>query len=99
MNVRETKGEGMIQISVEGNVDVNTAPRLQQSLLEAFQKSRNVVLDMNGCPYMSSAGLRALLIAQKTAASKGGTFKICNVQDAVMNVFEMTKFDKVLDIV
>ena len=98
MTVSETKGEGMIQLSVDGNIDTNTAPRLQQSLLAAFQKSKNVVLDLNTCPYLSSAGLRALLIGQKTASSKGGSLKICNVQEPVMKVFQMTKFDQVLNL-
>ena len=98
MNVTETKGEGMIQLAVSGNVDTNTAPRLQSAVLTAFQKTSNVVLDMGQCPYLSSAGLRALLIGQKTASSKGGTFRLCNVQESVMKVLQMTKFDKVLTV-
>ncbi len=99
MNITEAKKDDTLEISVEGNVDTNTAPRLQETLLQAFQKSSKVVLDLDKCPYMSSAGLRALLIAQKTAMSKGGALTICNVKEAVMSVFKMTKFDAVLNIV
>ena len=49
-------------------------------------------------PYISSAGLRALLIGQKTAASKGGSMKLTNVSDVVMNIFEMSGFSKILKI-
>ncbi len=99
MNITETKLDDGIMIAVEGNVDTNTAPRLQETLLQAFQKASTVKLDLDKCPYMSSAGLRALLIGQKTAMSKGGTFSIFNVKDTVMSVFKMTKFDAVLNIV
>lgn len=99
MTITETKGEGVLQLAIDGNVDTNTAPRLQTSLLQAFQKSQNVVLDMTSCPYMSSAGLRALLIGQKTAISKGGSLKLCNVQDGVMKIFTVSKFDSILNIV
>ena len=80
-------------------MDTNTAPQLQTRILQCFQKSSEVVLDMAQCPYMSSAGLRALLIGQKTANSKGGILKLCNVQDTVMSVFQLSKFDSVLTIV
>ncbi len=99
MTISETKGEGTIQLSIEGNVDTNTAPQLQTKILQSFQKAKNVVLDMSGCPYMSSAGLRALLLGQKTAMSKGGSMKLCNVQKEVKDIFVMTKFDSVLNIV
>ena len=48
---------------------------------------------------MSSAGLRALLLGQKTASSKGGTMKVANVQSSVYQVFKMSGFAKILDIV
>ena len=98
MNIIETKLEGYIQLEVDGNLDTNTSPRLQNKLLEAFQKTNNVVVDMGKCGYMSSAGLRAFLMAQKTAASKGGSMKICNVQDSVMNIFEISNFINIFDI-
>ena len=99
MTVTETKGEDTIQLAVEGNVDTNTAPQLQTHILQAFQKSKNVVLEMSRCPYMSSAGLRALLIGHKTATSKGGTLKICNVQPVVADVFQVSGFATILNVI
>ena len=99
MTITETKGEDSIQLNIEGNVDTNTAPRLQSKILQSFQKSKNVVLEMAGCPYMSSAGLRALLLGQKTASTKGGSLKLCNVRKEVKDIFAMTKFDSVLTII
>ena len=48
--------------------------------------------------YISSAGLRALLIGQKTATSKGGSMKVTNVSDVVMNILELSGFAKILKI-
>lgn len=96
MTVEEIKGENSIQLSVEGQVDTITAPELQQNILTAFQKTKNVILDLGQVGYMSSAGLRALLLGQKTATSKGGTMKVINVQPAVMQVFNLSGFAKVL---
>ncbi len=98
MQVTEIKEEGSITLKVEGQVDTVTAPELQKSILAAFQKTSSVMLDMSGVPYMSSAGLRALLIGQKTAASKKGEMKLTGVQDSVMQVFNMSGFAKVLTI-
>ena len=98
MTLTETKTDDYIEITVEGNVDTNTAPQLQTKILQSFQKTTHLVIDMEQCPYMSSAGLRALLLGQKTASSKGGYMKLVHVQDVVMKIFSVSRFDKVLTI-
>jgi len=98
MTISETRNEGMIQLAVEGRVDTNTSPELQKSILQAFQKGTRVVLDLQKVDYISSSGLRALLIGQKTASSKGGSMKLVHVCDSVRKVFEMTGFSKILNI-
>ena len=98
MTITEIKTEDGIQLDVEGQVDTVTAPELQQKILTSFQKSSHVVLNIGNVGYMSSAGLRALLLGQKTASSKGGYLKVANVQPSVMQVFKMSGFAKILDI-
>lgn len=98
MNVVVTDCETYIRLLVEGRVDTNTSPQLQQAILNAFQKSKDVVVDFLNVPYISSAGLRALLIGQKTAASKGGSMKLTNVSGVVMNILEISGFSKILKI-
>ena len=98
MTISETRREGMIQLTIVGRVDTNTSPELQKSILQAFQKGNTVILDMASTDYISSAGLRALLIGQKTASSKGGSMKLIHVRDSVMKVFEMTGFAQMLTI-
>ena len=85
MTIAETRREGMVQLDVEGRVDTNTSPELQKRILEAVD-------------YISSSGLRALLIGQKTASSKGGSMKLMHVRDSVRKVFDMTGFSQMLTI-
>lgn len=99
MTITEIKTEDGIQLDVEGQVDTVTAPELQQQILTAFQKTNHVVLNIEKVAYMSSAGLRALLLGQKTASSKGGSLKVANVQSSVYQVFKMSGFAKILDII
>lgn len=98
MQVREMKSEGKIILEVEGRVDTNTSVNLQQAVLLAFQKAQLVILDLRDVSYISSAGLRVLLIGHKTAASKGGAFEIHNLQETVSMVLKMSGFDKILTI-
>lgn len=98
MNVVVTDCESYVRLIVEGRVDTNTSPQLQSAILSAFQKNKDVVVDFLNVPYISSAGLRALLIGHKTASSKGGSMKLTNVSDAVMDILGMTGFSKILKI-
>lgn len=98
MNLTETRNDSTIQIKIEGRVDTTTSPQLQQAILTAFQKGSKVVLDFEGVNYVSSAGLRALLIGQKTAMSKGGSMVIVHVCDEVLSVLKMSGFSGILQI-
>lgn len=85
-------------LEIEGRIDTNTSPQLQTELLKVFQNAKKVVLDFEKIQYVSSAGLRALLIGQKTAASKKATMELINVPAVVMTVLESVGFSKVLTI-
>ena len=98
MTIAETRRESTVQLDVEGRVDTNTSPELQKRILQAFQKGNTVILNLEQVDYISSSGLRALLIGQKTAISKGGAMKLVHVREAVKKVFTMTGFSKMLTI-
>ena len=98
MNIIVTDCESYIRLIVEGRVDINTSPQLQQAILSAFQKSKDIVIDFLNVSYISSAGLRALLIGQKTALSKGGSMRLTNLSDVVMNILEVSGFVNILKI-
>ncbi len=96
MTIKEVKGDGEIVLELEGRVDTITAPELQQAILVAFQKEKKLILDFTNIEYISSAGLRALLIGEKTAKSKGGSMLITGASEAVKEVFNVTGFLKIL---
>lgn len=98
MNIIATDCETYVRLMVEGRVDTNTSPQLQQAILNAFQKNKHVVLDFLNVAYISSAGLRALLIGQKTATSKGGSMKLTNVSNVVMDILKVTGFSNILKV-
>lgn len=96
MQLEVTRVDDVITIFIEGRVDTNTSPQLQEEILSSFQKSIHVVLDFEKCDYVSSAGLRALLIGHKTATSKRGYMKLVHVPPVLMNILQMSGFEKFL---
>lgn len=96
MNIVTSDCKDHMRLIVDGRVDTVTSPQLQQAILNAFQLRNDVVVDFVNVPIISSAGLRALLIGQKTAESKGGTMKLVNVNESVFDVLKMTGFHKIL---
>lgn len=98
MKIDVLKNEDSVVLAVDGRIDTITAPELQKEVLGAFQKTGTVTMDLAKVEYVSSAGLRVLLIGQKTAKGKGGSFTLTNVCEQVMTVFEMTGFKGILNI-
>ena len=98
MQITEQRENDTITISIEGRVDTNTSPQLQEAILTGFQKVNQIVLDFEKCVYVSSAGLRALLIGQKTANSKKGAMKLVHVPPILMSVLEVSGFVNILTI-
>ena len=96
MNIIATDCGTYMRLVVDGRVDTNTSPQLQQAILSAFQKKNDIVVDMLNVPSISSAGLRALLIGQKTASSKKGSMKLTNVGNVVKSVLDMSGFSSIL---
>ena len=98
MQITETRDYEVITITIEGRVDTNSSPQLQDAILKSFQKVNQIILDFEQCAYVSSAGLRALLIGQKTASSKKGTMKLIHVPPILMNILKMSGFLNLLTI-
>ena len=95
MTIEIIKNENESSIEVEGRLDTNTAPTLEKTINENTEDNNNLVLDLKKLEYISSAGLRVLLSAQKKM-NKNGSMKVKNVSEAVMAVFEMTGFADIL---
>ena len=86
-----------LTVKVEGRVDSNTAVELDRALNGALDGITKLILDFERLEYNSTAGLRALLIAQKTM-NQQGTIVIRNVSAAVKEIFEVTGFTDMLTI-
>ena len=82
-------------IEIVGRLDTITAPALDKTINEDIGDTKNLVLDVKGMEYISSAGLRVLLAAQKKM-QKIGSMKLIGVCEEVMDVFEMTGFADIL---
>ena len=95
MMIEIKKTEEYAVVQVIGRLDTTTAPSLEKTLNEDMGETKNLVLDFKGLEYISSAGLRVLLSAQKRM-QKIGSMKLINVCENVMEVFEITGFADIL---
>lgn len=97
MTIEIKRNADEVVIEIAGRLDTNTAPALDKTIGEDIQDSQNLVLDIKGLEYISSAGLRVLLAAQKKM-QKNGSLKVKNVCSDIMDVFDMTGFADILTI-
>ena len=84
-------------VELVGRLDTTTAPALDKTINNDLGDTKNLVLNIKGLEYISSAGLRVLLGAQKKM-QKIGSMKVTNVCEEIMEVFEMTGFADILTI-
>ena len=97
MTIEIKRSEAATVIEVVGRLDTTTAPALDKTLVEDVRDAKNLVLDVKGLEYISSAGLRVLLSAQKRM-QRVGSMKLINVCETVMEVLEITGFADILTI-
>lgn len=94
--IKETEGT-KATLKIIGWLDTQTAPQLQDALSELDDSIMSLVFDFSELKYISSAGLRQVLVAYKKMMGKDG-FKIINVSDEVFDVFQLTGFDEKMQI-
>ena len=99
MTINKTQDQEKFIFVIEGRLDTTTAPQLQDALIPALDEAKQVELDFTQLSYISSAGLRTLLIGQKAARSKGASMTLRGVSEEVRQILEMTGFDEMLTIV
>jgi len=98
MIINKNNADDKLIISLEGRLDTTTAPLLQEQLIPEFDNAKYVQIDFSKIDYVSSAGLRVLLMGEKTAKAKSCKMILVNVSAEVQEVFEMTGFSEVLTI-
>lgn len=98
LNIQQTTENGTARVSLEGRLDTLSAPELERELKELLPGMTELTLDFEKLDYISSAGLRVLLSAQKQM-NKQGEMKLINVNETIMEIFDVTGFVDILTIV
>lgn len=97
MNIVKTESETTLNIALEGRLDTTTAPQLEAEFKSSLNGVEELNLDFEKLEYLSSAGLRVILAAQKTM-NKQGKMVLRHVNETIMEVFEVTGFVDILTI-
>jgi anti-anti-sigma factor len=99
MTINKTHSNGKLVLALDGRLDTTTAPQLQDELIPAFDEAKEIELDFTKLAYVSSAGLRVMLMGQKTAKAKSVPMTVSGVSAEIMEVLDMTGFSDILTIV
>lgn len=97
LNIAKNMENNALTVSLEGRLDTTTAPRLEEVLKDSLEGVVSLTLDLEKLEYISSAGLRVLLSAEKTM-HKQGKMKITHAGGAILEVFEVTGFADILTV-
>lgn len=99
MELTERRAGKTIVLAPAGRIDMSTADQFRERLIPLITSAKAgaaVVLDFSGVDYISSAGLRVLMLAAKEARSSGGVIAVAALQPLVNEIFQISRFDKVL---
>lgn len=97
LNIIKEKNEEQLTIKLEGRLDTISAPQLEKEMQQALCGIQELVLDLSQLAYLSSAGLRVILSAQKVM-NRQGKMIVQHVPDMIMEIFEVTGFSEILTI-
>ncbi len=95
MEIIKNKDGQCLKLAVDGRLDTITAPELEAAINEEIEGITELVFDFSGLEYISSAGLRVLLSAQKNM-NKIGSMKVCHCNDDILEIFSITGFEDIL---
>ena len=98
MEVKFNKQDSTLTVAISGNIDTVTAPELDTKLQENLSGIKDLILDFAAVDYISSAGLRVILMANQQMEDVDGNMTVKNVNEDVRDVFEMTGFDSLLNL-
>ena len=99
LSINKIQSTAQTTVALAGRLDTTTAPELEAQLRALLPETSTLVLDLAALDYISSAGLRVLLVAQKEMNKKKGQLSLIHVNEAVMEVLEVTGFTDILTIV
>jgi anti-anti-sigma factor len=93
LSVQTEKKGNVAVVTVSGRIDSETAPSLDAELTKAVSGSSNLVLDLKGVDYMSSAGIRAVVKASQAAEQNGGAVKLASVPEMIQSIMYTVGLD------
>lgn len=99
LHIDKTQNAAQTTLALSGRLDTITAPELETQLRTLLPETAALVLDLSALDYISSAGLRVLLVAQKEMNKKNGQLTLSHVNETVMEVLDITGFTDILTIV
>lgn len=99
LNISKQLEENVLTVHLAGRIDTNTAPTLQAAVDPVPAGVTKVVLDFDGIDYISSAGLRVLLALTQELEENDGRLELCHVNSLIMDVFDVTGFLEIMNIV
>ena len=97
LNINKSSEGNVLTVSLEGRLDTTTSPQLEDELKSSLAGVESLIFDLEKLEYISSAGLRVLLSAQKVM-NKQGSMKLLHVNDVINEIFEVTGFSEILTI-
>ena len=99
MEINEEVVKHCLVLSIAGDLDTNSSPEAESYLDELMKNGpRNIIINFRKLNFISSTGLRVLLLCAKRTKEIGGTLQICEANGSVRSVFDISAFDSVLDI-
>ena len=99
LNITKKQEGEALTVGLEGRLDTNTAPDFQSEMLPLLGGLSRLTLDFEKVDYVSSAGLRVLLILEQELEEQGKTMELCHVNEIIRDVFDVTGFLDILTIV
>ncbi len=99
LQIRDEQDGAMCVLTLEGEVDVYTAPALKEKLVDNIERGcSNVLVDMERVTFIDSSGLGVLVSALRRARERGGSVRILCTRDNILKIFRITGLDKVFPI-
>ena len=99
MEIQEKKTESCVIVGIHGRLDTTNYGILEKHLKDLIDnKNTKIMVDCLKMDYVSSSGLRILLMTLKTITQAGGKFVLCNLQENIKEIFEISGFNSIFEI-
>lgn len=98
MEVKSEDKDGITILTPVGRVDTSTAKAFETAVMDGIAKNKKICISFDSIDYISSAGLRVVLMSGKKLTGTGGVLALINMPDKIFQVFKMSGFDKILKI-